>query len=155
MVLGVPIGAPLGLFDLHDAEVRSNSMKLNDFPMLLVEADPSGIARVQEVLAQANLVNPLRIVDDGRKAIAYLSGQEEFADRESHPFPSLVLLDLAISEPSGMEVLTWIRSQQNLKNLPVILLTSTVSDRADSGSSSPLGRSPHLAKPVDAERLIE
>jgi RNA polymerase sigma-70 factor (ECF subfamily) len=130
-------------------------MKITDFPMLLVEADPSGIARIQEVLAQANLVNPLRIVDNGRKAIAYLSGQEEFADRESHPFPSLVLLDLAISEPSGMEVLTWIRSQQKLKNLPVILLTSTVSVRADSGSSSPLGRSPHLAKPVDAERLIE
>jgi RNA polymerase sigma factor (sigma-70 family) len=130
-------------------------MKITDFPMLLVEADSSGIALVQDVLAQANLVNPLRIVNDGRKAIAYLSGQEEFADRESHPFPSLVLLDLAISEPSGMEVLAWIRSQQNLKNLPVILLTSSGLDRADFASSSPLGGNPCLAKPVDAERLVE
>jgi RNA polymerase sigma-70 factor (ECF subfamily) len=130
-------------------------MKITDFPLLLVEADPSGIARVQEVLAQANLVNPLRIVNHGRKAIAYLSGQEEFADRESHPFPSLVLLDLAISKPSGMEVLAWIRSQQDLKNLPVILLTSSVSDQSDSPSSSPLAKSPCLAKPVDAERLME
>jgi len=130
-------------------------MKINDFPMLLVEADPSGIARVQEVLAQANLVNPLRIVGDGRKAMAYLSGQDEFADREAHPFPSLVLLDLAITEPSGGEVLTWIRSQQELKNLPVILLTSATSNRGDLTSSHPHGASSTLAKPVDGDRLFE
>jgi len=127
-------------------------MKLNDFPMLLVEADLSGIARVQEVLAQANLVNPLRIVDDGRKAIDYLSGQEEFADREAHPFPSLVLLDLAISAPSGVEVLAWIRSQPTLKDLPVILLTSSDLDPA---SSSPPEGSSFLPKPVDLDRLLE
>src|SRR6185295_3420893 len=97
-------------------------MKLTDFPMLLVEDDPVEIARVQAALAQANLVNPLRIVHDGRKAIAYLSGQDEYADRESHPFPSLVLVDLSLSKPSGIEVLAWIRSQEQLKNLPVILL---------------------------------
>src|SRR6185295_306883 len=123
-------------------------MKVTDFPMLLVEDDPGEIVRVQEALAQANLVNPLRIVNDGRTAIAYLSGQEEYADRVSHPFPSLVLLDLTLSNPSGLEVLTWIRSQQSMKSLPVVLLTSSTTDQGDSGSAAALGAKAQLAKPV-------
>jgi CheY-like chemotaxis protein len=130
-------------------------MKLTDFPMLLVEKDPEEIARVQQCLAQANLVNPLRIVNDGRKAIAYLSGEEEYADRECHPFPSLVLLDMVLSKPSGIEVLAWIRSQRNLINLPVILLTSAAGDQVDSDPSGALGASSYLAKPVECERLLE
>jgi RNA polymerase sigma factor (sigma-70 family) len=130
-------------------------MKITDFPMLLVEDDPDEIARVQEALAQANLVNPLRIVNDGRKAIAYLSGQEEYADRESHPFPSLVLLDLTLPETSGLEVLAWIRSQQNLKNLPVILLASSAADQGGSEPPAAPGMTSYLAKPVDCERLLE
>jgi len=130
-------------------------MKLSDFPMLLVGDDPEEILRIQQCLAQANLVNPLRIVNDGRKAIAYLSGQEAYADRESHPFPSLLLLDLTLSQPSGIEVLAWIRSQQNLRTLPVILLTSSMADQDDSESLSALGVSSYLAKPVECEQLLE
>jgi RNA polymerase sigma factor (sigma-70 family) len=130
-------------------------MNVTDFPMLLVEDDPGEIVRVQEALAQANLVNPLRIVNDGRKAIAYLSGQDEYADRESHPFPSLVLLDLTLSEPSGLEVLAWIRSQQDMKNLPVILLTSSTANQGDSEPSAAPGTNSYLAKPVECERLLE
>ena len=89
-------------------------MKVTDFPMLLVEDDPEEIVRVQEALAQASLVNPLRIVNDGRKAIAYLSGQEEYADRASHPFPSLVLLDLTLPETSGWEVLAHLHNHSFL-----------------------------------------
>jgi hypothetical protein len=48
-------------------------MKVTDFPMLLVEDDPDEIVRVQDALAHARLVNPLRIVSDGQKAIAYLA----------------------------------------------------------------------------------
>jgi RNA polymerase sigma factor (sigma-70 family) len=130
-------------------------MKVTDFPMLLVEDDPGEIVRVQEALAQANLVNPLRIVNDGKKAIAYLSGREEYSDRASHPFPSLVLLDLTLPETSGLEVLSWIRSQQSLKTLPVILLTSPSSDQGGSQPSDADGASSCLSKPVDCERLLE
>ena len=123
-------------------------MKVTDYPMLLVGNDPDGISRVQEALARTNLVNPLRIVGDGRQAMAYLSGRAEYADRESHPFPALVLLDLALSEPSGEEVLAWIRSQPGLKNLPLILLS-------ESTPSPAFGPIPWLSKPVQYERLLE
>jgi RNA polymerase sigma factor (sigma-70 family) len=130
-------------------------MKVTDFPMLLVADDPDEIVRVQEALAQANLVNPLRIVKDGRKAIAYLSGQKEYADRESHPFPALVLLDLTLPEPSGLEVLAWIRSQQHLENLPVILLGSSPAEEGGSKPTAAAGVIFQLAKPVECERLLE
>lgn len=123
-------------------------MKITDYPMLLIENDPAEILRVQGALARANLVNPLRIVDDGRKAMAYLSGQAEYADRDAHPFPALVLLDLALTGPSGTEVLAWIRAQAGLKNLPLILLTS-------SAPSAVFGANPRLAKPVQYEQLLE
>jgi RNA polymerase sigma factor (sigma-70 family) len=130
-------------------------VRVTDFPMLLVEDDPGEIVRVQEALAQANLVNPLRIVNDGLKAIAYLSGQDEYADRESHPFPSLVLLDLTLSEPPGMQVLAWIRSQENLKDLPVIVLTSSTADQGDVDPPAASGVTSYLAKPVQCEPLLE
>jgi CheY-like chemotaxis protein len=128
-------------------------MNITDFPMLLVGNDSEEIVRVQHCLAQANLVNPLRIVNDGRKAMAYLAGLEEYADRESHPFPSLVLLDLTLSDPSGPEVLTWIRSQQHLKNLPGILLTASKCQGDSEPSTAPAVS--YLAKPVEFEPLLE
>ncbi len=130
-------------------------MKVTDFPMLLIESDSEEIARVQGALAQANLVNPLRIVNDGRSAIAYLSGEGEYADRESHPFPSLVLLDLALSEPSGLELLAWIRARGSLKNLPVILLTSSAAGQGGTQPSVVPEGSTCLVKPVECERLLE
>jgi len=130
-------------------------MNVTDFPMLLVEDDPGEIVRVQEALAEANLVNPLRIVNDGLKAIAYLSGQGEYADRESNPFPSLVLLDLTLSEPPGMQVLAWIRSQEHLQQLPVIVLTSSTADQGDSEPPAASGVTSYLAKPVQCEPLLE
>ncbi len=129
-------------------------MKLTDFPMLFVGDDPEEILRVQHCLAQANLVNPLRILRDAQKAMDYLSGHEEYADRESHPFPSLVFLDLSHSQPSGPAMLAWIRSQKNLTELPVILLSSSTGDPGDSGLSTKLDV-PHLAKPVECEPLLE
>jgi CheY-like chemotaxis protein len=130
-------------------------MKVTDFPMLLVEDDPDEIVRVQDALAHGRLVNPLRIVSDGQKAIAYLSGQDEYVDRESHPFPSIVLLDLTLPELSGLKVLAWIRSQKTLKTLPVILLTSSTGVEGDLGPSDGPGVSYCLVKPVDSERLLQ
>lgn len=130
-------------------------MKVTDFPILLIEHDPAEIACIQEALGQANLVNPLRIVGDGRKAVAYLSGQGEYADRGSYPFPSLVLLDLTLPEMSGLEVLVWIRSQDNLKNLPVVLLTTSRMDQGEYEPAAGLGVTAHLSKPVGCDRLLE
>jgi RNA polymerase sigma factor (sigma-70 family) len=124
-------------------------MKITDFPMLLVQTDAAEVVHLQVALSRANLVNPLRIVPEGKKAIAYLSGQGDYSDRDSHPFPSLVLLDQTLSNPSAPEVLAWIRSQPGMKHLSVILLSSAADPVAEPGWSGV------LAKPVEGERLLE
>jgi CheY-like chemotaxis protein len=58
---------------------------------------------------------------DGEQAVAYLSGTGEFADREEHPFPDLVLLDLKMPRLDGFEVLQWIRTNPVTKTLPVVV----------------------------------
>ena len=130
-------------------------MKVTDFPLLLVEDDPDEIVRIQGALIQANLVNPLRIVKDGQQAISYLSGQAEYADRDLHPLPSLIVLDLGIAGSSGLDVMAFVRSQQNLKNLPVILLTPSTIEQGDSQPTQRLEEVPCLSKPVECGRLVE
>lgn len=58
-------------------------------------------------------------------AIAYLAGQEPFADRDQSPYPTVILLDLKLPRRSGFEVLEWLRAQPGLRRLPVVVLTSS------------------------------
>lgn len=127
-------------------------MNINDFPILLVEDEPDQVHQVQETLSQANLVNPLRVVEDGEKAIEYLSGEGANADRTASPLPSLVLLDTTLPRLSGTDLLKWIRSQRNVKSLPVILLTPPGAG-TDAARTRELGANYSLVKPVTAEGL--
>src|ERR1044072_863856 len=64
----------------------------------------------------------LQCVDDGTKAIAYLSGLDTFSDRSVHPLPNLILLDLKMPIKTGFEVLDWLPNQPQFKSLPVAVL---------------------------------
>ena len=60
-----------------------------------------------------------------KQAVDYLAGKAGFADRGQHPLPCLAILDLKLPTMSGFEVLQWIRAQQGLENLPVVVLSGT------------------------------
>jgi len=62
-------------------------------------------------------------VPDGEQALEYLKGEGQFADRQAHPFPDLVLLDLSLPGMNGLEVLTWIRGYPGLSGLRVFVWT--------------------------------
>jgi CheY-like chemotaxis protein len=74
-----------------------------------------------------------QVVRDGEQALAYLKGEGEYADRQTHPFPDLVLLDLMLPGMDGFEVLTWIRQHPEFKALKVFVWT-------DSGDPGALDR---------------
>ena len=89
---------------------------------------------------------------DGEQAIACLSGEGGFADREEHPFPDLVLLDLKMPRLDGFEVLQWIRTNPATKTLPVVVLAGS-SFRADVRRALELGANSYAAKPATFEEL--
>jgi CheY-like chemotaxis protein len=91
---------------------------------------------------------------DGAQAIAYLSGQGPHQDRESSPLPNLILLDLKLPKKSGLDVLEWVRSRSELRELPVFMLTSS-NDPSDLDRAVALGANSYLIKTVDLYALRE
>jgi CheY-like chemotaxis protein len=115
--------------------------------ILLVEDDPNQVLFLKRALGKVNITNPLRVATNGEKAILYL------ADR-SHEPPSLVLLDLKVPRVKGMKVLEWIRSQPDLRETPVVVVTSSI-EPDDRRRADELGVLAYLCKPVYAEGLLE
>ena len=119
---------------------------MNLIPILYVEDEESDVVLLQHVLGKAGIQNPLQTVKDGKEAKDYLSGEAPFDDRQAHPLPGLVLLDLNLPYWSGFEVLEWIRQQPQLRGLPVVVFTS--SNRPDDiARAYDLGANGYVVKP--------
>lgn len=123
------------------------------FTLLWVEDDPDDLLLGERALVKAGF-EKLQITRDGEKAISYLSGMGEFADRRRFPLPSLVLLDLKLPKKSGFEVLSWLRGAEGLKRIPVVVLTSS-QERHDIDRAFDLGANAYLVKPVERRKFLE
>ena len=123
------------------------------FTILHVEDDPNDILLVQRALKKTTAPAIILSVSDGDRALSYLSGSQDYANREKFPFPHLVLLDLKMPRKSGMEVLAWIRDQPALKRLLVVVFTSSKHDQ-DINRAYELGANSYLVKPVGFEELV-
>ncbi len=122
--------------------------------LLLVEDDPNDVMLFRRAKDKAKLANPLHVVSDGNAAIAYLSDQSQYADRNTHPFPTMMLLDLKLPRKPGLEVLDWLRQQQDIhRRLPVVVMTSS-KESADVGKAYDLGANSYLVKPVAFDTLL-
>jgi CheY-like chemotaxis protein len=129
-------------------------VNLPHYTVLLAEDNSTDALMVQRAFKKANLLNPVQVVDDGDKAVAYLAGDGPYADREKYPLPVLLLLDLKLPRRSGLEVLEWLRQQPAIKRLPVVVLTSS-KENADINRAYDLGANSYLVKPVDFDPLLE
>ena len=127
-------------------------MDATDALILLVEDNSTDVLMIRRAFARASPRGTLEVVDDGDKAVAYLSGHEPFADRARHPLPVLLLLDLKLPRRSGLEVLAWLRKEPGLRRLPVVVLTSS-EESADVNRAYDLGANSYLVKPVGFDAL--
>jgi CheY-like chemotaxis protein len=127
-------------------------MSLTRQTILLVEDDPDDVLLLQRTIQRLNLGKPLQVVSTGELAVAYLDGRDQYADRQKHPLPTLVFLDLKLPGMSGFEVLTWLRQQPRLSRIQVVVLTGS-SKSLDVYRAYELGANSYLAKPVGAEEL--
>ena len=121
--------------------------------ILLVEDDKNDAFFLQYAFEAAGIPNPLVLIDDGQKAMDYLAGTGSYADRLKFPLPCLVLLDLKLPGKDGLEVLRWAQSQPGLRNLMVVILTSS-SDVSDVDKAYRLGARSYLVKPLTVEKRL-
>jgi CheY-like chemotaxis protein len=123
-------------------------------PILQVEDREEDVFLLQYAFEKADIRNPVHVASDGQIAIDYLSGAGEFADREKHPMPCLVLLDLKLPRKMGLEVLEWIRRDPKLRTLIVIILSSSMFE-GDIQRAYELGVNAFLVKPSDSHTMAE
>lgn len=121
--------------------------------VLLAEDDKNDVFFMTRAFQEAGMENPVQIARDGQEAIDYLSGAGGFSDRERHPFPSLVIMDLKMPRKTGMEVLAWLKEQPILKAVPVIILSSS-SNRYDIEQAYQLSANAFLTKPISREERV-
>lgn len=129
-------------------------MSNRDHGILIIDDDPNDTLLLQRAFQRTRLLCPLHFAKDGEVAVAYLSGQGEYADRNHYPLPALVLLDLKMPRKSGLEVLEWIRQQPALKRLIVVMLTSS-NQSSDVNRAYELGANSYLVKPGGFDTLME
>src|SRR4051812_39816050 len=122
--------------------------------LLLVEDNADDIFFMRRALKAAEIANPLAVAMDGQEAIDYLSGANQFADKQKFPTPCLIFLDLKLPHRSGHEVLTWIREQQILKTVVVLVLT-TSRERRDIDEAYHQGANGYLVKPSSPPELLQ
>ncbi len=118
--------------------------------ILLVEDNPGDVRLTQEALKEARVRNDLHVVNDGVEAMAFLRKQGVYKDV---PRPDMILLDLNLPKKSGHEVLTEIKSDDNLKRIPVVVLTVS-KDEEDIIKSYNLYANCFITKPVDLNQFL-
>jgi CheY-like chemotaxis protein len=121
--------------------------------ILLVEDSPNDIELTLEALSEHNLANEVEVARDGQEALDYLHKKGQFSGRADGN-PAVILLDLKLPKISGIEVLKQIRSDDGLKLIPVVVLTSSHEEK-DRFDSYNLGVNAYVVKPVDFHAFID
>lgn len=117
--------------------------------ILLVEDNPGDVRLTTEVLKDAKLCNRINVVSDGVEALDYLYRRGPFS---AACRPDLILLDLNLPRKDGREVLEEIKSDPALKNIPVVILTTSNAEQ-DILKSYALHANCYITKPVDLEQF--
>jgi CheY-like chemotaxis protein len=120
--------------------------------ILLVEDNLNDAELTREALSRNHLVNEIVHLRDGAEALDYLYGRGEYTGR-SNGLPALVLLDLKMPRVDGLEVLRQMKGDEQLKSIPVVMLTSS-REESDLVESYRLGVNAYVVKPVDFTDFI-
>lgn len=118
--------------------------------ILLVEDNPGDVRLTQEALKEAKVKNKLHVANDGVEAMEFLRKEGKY---ENVPRPDLILLDLNMPRKSGIEVLSEIKGDDHLKNIPVVILTVSKNEE-DILKSYNLHANCYITKPVDLDQFL-
>ena len=122
--------------------------------ILLVEDDLAHAEIVRRNLRDFRVANRIIHVEDGQAALDYLYRRDAYADNEANPRPHLILLDLRLPKVDGLEVLSRIKKDADLRSIPTVVLT-TSSAELDMAKAYANGAGSYLVKPVDFEKFAK
>jgi CheY-like chemotaxis protein len=120
--------------------------------ILLIEDDPVDVMSVRRAFEQNKLTNPLYVVGNGEDGLAFLRHEGQFSSGNDSPRPTLILLDLKMPRMGGLEMLSILKGDPNLRHIPVVALT-TSDDESDIQKSFREGVAGYLLKPVTFEKF--
>jgi len=129
---------------------KNNAHNETPIEILLVEDSPGDVRLTQEALKDAKVKNTLHVVNDGVEAMEYLRRVGKYKDVTK---PDLILLDLNMPRMNGLEVLSEVKSDDNLKQIPVVMLTVSKSEE-DILNSYSLHANCYINKPVDLDQFL-
>ncbi len=120
--------------------------------ILYAEDDERDIELTLSALNEFNLANEVVVANDGEEALDYLFYRGKFAER-TNGYPALILLDIKMPKVTGLEVLKQIKTDDKLKTIPTVILTSSREEK-DLVESYKLGVNAYVVKPVDFEEFL-
>ena len=127
----------------------NNRSKIID--ILLIEDSSTDVLMIREALSEGKLLNKIHVAEDGVEALDFLHKRGKFA---SSPRPNLILLDLNLPRKNGREVLAEIKTDKDLKRIPVVVLT-TSSTKEDILRSYDLHVNCYVVKPVEFDSFVK
>ena len=128
----------------------TDSTRVSPVEILLVEDNPGDVRLTKEALKEGKVYSNLHWAKDGVEALEFLRKQSKFADS---PRPDIILLDLNLPKKDGREVLAEIKNDDDLKSIPVVILTTSKAEE-DVLRSYELHANCYVTKPVDLEKFI-
>jgi len=124
---------------------------MQEIHILLVDDNEGDVLLTKEALEEAKIVNRISVAYDGIQALSFLKKEPPFRERET---PDLILLDINLPRMDGVEVLSIIKNDPELKRIPVIMLTTSSSEK-DILTSYNNYANCYITKPVDLERFMD
>jgi CheY-like chemotaxis protein len=118
--------------------------------IFLVEDNKGDVGLIEEVFEEAKIRNNLHVAEDGEEAILFLHGKGKFS---GSPRPDIIILDLNLPKKDGREVLREIKGDNVLKNIPVIVLTTSTAEK-DILEAYGLHANAYITKPIDFDQFI-
>jgi CheY-like chemotaxis protein len=133
---------------------KKKKTSLKPFAVLMAEDDEHDIFATRRAWKKHHILNPLYVVRDGKECLDFLHRRGEYSEAEIVPRPGILLLDIKMPKVDGLTVLEQIKGSEDLRRLPVIILTTSQAEQ-DRLRSYDLGANAYIVKPVGFQNFSE
>lgn len=126
----------------------------HEFEIVIVEDNPNDAELMVRSLKKNRLANSLIVLEDGEQALDFIFRRGQYASRDLSGSPRVIFLDLKLPKVDGLEVLKQVKSNEQTRKIPVVIVTSSKED-PDIAAAYNLGANSYVVKPVDFDNFVK